>query len=109
MTYTLYSFLTLPAVVESGQPDIAFSAWTETDTGGTDDLCVIEQFVEEFPGAHPVGCLYPQVGSILSTEHLQSGTSQSLFHQSGVLHIIINHCLHLFLALRGIHGFGSTL
>ena len=61
-SYSLYCFLRPFTVAEGCQAEVAFTAGTEADTGGADDLHLLQQMIEEIPGGHAAGCFEPDVG-----------------------------------------------
>ena len=106
---SLHSLLAVFVLTEGGKTDVAFARRTEADTWGADYACAIEHFLEELPAWCIVRSLHPEIWSILATIYSQSEFLKFRSHKVGVLHIVIDGCLHLLLTLRGVDGFGSTL
>ena len=106
---SLHSLLAVFVLTEGGKTDVAFARRTEADTRGADYACAIEHFLEELPAWCIVRSLHPEIWSILAAIYSQSEFLKFRSHKVGVLHIVIDGCLHLLLTLWGIDGFGSTL
>ena len=51
----------------------------------------------------------PNVRSLLAPINLKTDRRQFATNNSGILHIKINQCLHLALAIGGVHGFRTPL
>ena len=106
---SLHSLLAVFVLTEGGKTDVAFARRTEAYTWGADYACAIEHFLEELPAWCIVRSLHPEIWSILATIYSQSEFLKFRSHKVGILHIVIDGCLYLFLPLWGVDGFGSTL
>ena len=96
-------------LAEGGESDVAFARWTEADTWSADYAGTIKHLFEEFPARCIVWRLHPEIRCILATIYSQAEFLEFCSHEVGILHIVVDGCLYLFLALRGVDGFGSTL
>ena len=96
-------------LAEGGESDVAFARWTEADTWSTDYAGTIKHLFEEFPAGRVVWRLHPEIRCILAAIYSQAGFLEVCSHEVGILHIVVDGCLHLCLTLRGVDGFGSTL
>ena len=106
---SLHGFFAVLMLAEGGETDVAFARWTEADTWGADYAGAIKHLFEEFPAWRVVWSLYPDIWGILATINFQSELLEFCSHEVGILHIVIDGCLYLFLTFWGVDGFGSTL
>ena len=96
-------------VTEGGKTEVAFATGAESGAGGTDDVCLGEELVEEIPAGHIVGSLEPDVRSVDTAEAGETGRSKTLADDAGVLHVVANELLYLSLTFLSIDGSGTAL
>ena len=61
------------------------------------------------PRTHAVGGTHPYVGCILAAVALVTKRAQRVQHLLGILHVIVDGCFDLSLALWRVDGLGGTL
>src|SRR5262252_11067083 len=92
------------AGAESGDPEIAFAARPEAGAGHAYHLGLREKPVEEVPGRDAGRRADPDIRSVPSAVHDESGSLQPLADDARVVHVLVDQRSNLLLALRGVDG-----
>ena len=94
---------------ERSQSEPAVAVCAKSCAGGSDDLDLVEQVVEEFPAAHAVRALEPDVRRIDSAGVLDPQFVAGVRDNTRVLLVIRDSCLGLRLSLGSEHSLSSAL
>ena len=94
---------------EGSKTQVTFAARTETDARRTYYMHIVQQTVEELPGSAAFWSLQPQVRRVYTTEYLETGLDETFAHDAGILQVVVDGFLDLFLSFRTVDGFGRTL
>ena len=97
------------AVAEGREAEIAFATGTETGTRRANDVDLLQQEVEEVPGFHVVRRLEPDIRGVDAAVDLETGLGQTLPNDAGILEVVADELLDLFLAFFRIDGCGTAL
>ena len=94
---------------ERSQSEPAVTVCAESCAGGSDDLYLIQQVVEEFPAVHAVRALEPDVRGVDSAGVLNPQFVAGVRDNTRVLLVVRDGCLGLRLSLGSEHSLGSAL
>src|SRR5262245_53949699 len=100
----LDGFHGLRALTEGGEPEIAFAARTETGPGRSDHVRLVEQLVEELPGAEAGGGLRPDVRRVSAPVDGEADGAEPFADDAGVLHVEVDGLPHLLLSVGRVYG-----
>ena len=109
LLYPSHGFYAIVTFAKCRKADVSFTARPEAYARRTYHVCFVKQLVEEFPRACSIRGFHPEVRSVDSSVDFQPSTFQSLFHDTGIVHIVLDGCLYLLFAFRSIDGFGRPL
>ena len=76
---------------------------------GDDHVGIGEQSVEEAPRVFAIGSGNPDVGGVFAAIDSEPEEGEAFANELGILHVVLNGCLHLLLSFLRINGFGSAL
>src|SRR5262249_58225684 len=90
------------AMAERREPEIAFSARTESRSRRPDDVRLVQQLVEELPGVETARGLGPEVGRVLAAVHREPDAREAVLDDAGVVHVEVDGLANLLLPVRRV-------
>jgi len=96
-------------MAEGRQSKEPFAAGAEATSRRPDHVALLQQLVEEVPGAHAARGLEPDVGGIHAAVAGDAGLFQPFTDDAGVLHVVVDDLLGLGPPLVGVDGSGGAL
>ena len=109
LAYSLHGFFAFLFFAERSESDISFSAGAESYSGSSYYLSFVKESLKESPRRHVVWSLDPQIRSVFSSSYLQSDAAQRLFHDSGIIHVILYVGFNLLFSFGSIYSLRSAL
>src|SRR5215831_14324220 len=97
------------AMSERREPQIAFSARTESRSRRPDDVRLVQQLVEELPGVETARGLGPEVGRVAAAVDREPDAREAVPYDAGVVHVKVDGLPNLLLPVGGVDRGRSLL